>query len=475
MSIQLIKNWNKAPALKQIEATTTRTGTTRRQITNQPVIDAIQAAEPSLVFKSKSAPKAVELWAIHLFSTKMATPDARRLLRLLNKLVPTLYGRDEQAYHGTVATYKAIRNQIVDTYGIKDPITLDASKLMRVNQRMYKKIIKSYNTKVAAANRGEQKLFNDNVIYKAINKAVTSSDWREIAVGIELASGARINEILSTSTFVKAEQNNWITQTGLSKQLRCVKFKRGMTNDEYATAVEEKSVSQITSITKPVIGTTSTILLRMIADLREQLASDIDKINNNDITPYQFSQAKNKTINTVVRKMVPGATTHTLRAIYANLSYKLYGIDSGQSEAGWVSNVLGHAAGSVQVAASYTKTGVEHSSDTKQDETLLPEPVPKPIAAISLDNIPHNTKGRRDGKAGERILASITALEKAGIKPTAVILRKLGYGSSTISATLRNYVKPSAPVVIVKKRSTHRIPKRLPSLSWMLPKNRNAK
>lgn len=467
MSIQLIKKLSTKAALNDVEANTTRTGQKRRLIKNTKLVDQIKIAEPNLSLKSNSPTMAVKAWACFVFAQKPAPSTARKLLRLLHKLVPTLTGQDDHGYHSTVAIYTDIRNVISNTYGVKNNITLDSMTLMRANQRTYKRLMKAYNSKVDDKNRGGQDVFEDQVIYDAIDAAANSDDWRKLATGIELASGARIGEVLSIATFKKAAKDGYIIQTGITKQDKQVKFKRGMTDAEYLRLVKEKDDAKVESIEKPVLHVSVDQFIAMVAELRHQLKDAIEKIRRGEMTGYQFSQAKNSQINSVVKKMVPGATSHTLRKIYSDLSYKLHGADSGMSHAGWLSHVLGHQRGSVRVAASYSVVGVKtkvispfdkkvveaklselKSSDNSTDAQLAKltrmveqlnielnnrsKSAPVQIGE-TLVNVPRNVR-LRDGRAAERMAVSITALKKKGVPVTAKVLRELGYGSSTISA-----------------------------------------
>lgn len=447
MSLKLIKSLKPKSAMDNVAANTTRTGNKRRLIHNNILLEQILAAEPSLNIKSKSITQAVKTWGLHIISTKPSASIIRHLLKLFHRLVPTLAGNDLTGYHTTVSIYKHIRAAISKTYGQTHNLVRDSNVLMRVNQTLFKKYITKYDAGVVAKNQGGADVYDAGVIYNILDDVVNSDDWRSLAIGIELASGARINEVLSYSTFSESDKDGWIIQHGISKQGRAPKFEKGMTHGDYLRAVEVNNKNKITEVEKPVIHITPAQLLTMVSKMRNKLKSEIEKVYVGDQTSTQLAQRLNPKINRALSKLLPNTTTHTLRKIYSHLAYKLHGGD--MSEAGFISKVLAHKHGNLSTAKSYSTVRVTNNvsapTDLVAEITKLREMFkqlatqPKSKDTTDLDGIPHNTRAR-DGKVFERLAVSISALEDSGINPSVATLRRLGYGSGTISAYRRRVV-----------------------------------
>lgn len=447
MSTQLIRSLRTKKSMDDISTSTTRNGNKRRVIHNEDLFIKINTAEPSLKLRSKSITQAVKHWAIHLINTSKNTATIRQLLKLLHRLIPTLAGNDTIGYHTTTAIYKQVRSAIIKKYGATHNITQDSNVLMRVNQRTYKTVMKNYNANVTKKNQGNADVYDAKTVYKKLDECAASDDWRHLAIGVELACGARLNETLSYSTFSESDRDGWIIQHGISKQGRLPRYEKGMTHGDYLKAVESKNADKITQVEKPTVHITPKQLISMVSKLRLALKSDIDKIYDGTQTSTGLAQRLNPRVNKVLKCMLPNTTTHSLRKIYAQLAYKKYG--SEMSEVGFISKILGHAKGNLSTAKAYTT--VRMSGGSKSNDSDVTEKLNRLCAMVeqlstvrtsvdALDNIPRNQK-IRDGKVSDRMAASIVAMRSKGIEPTVKHLRALGYGSGTISKWKRTQSK----------------------------------
>lgn len=409
MSTKLLKMLAKPGVAKRLKLK--RVGKT---IESPWLLGQIKAAEPTIQLKSRSAPKALELWAMFLISTA-PTSQVMKLLKILNVVVPALYG--DAGGSAIQAMYMRLRKAIID------PQLQQAKMLvMRYDQAKWTAERKQYQQKVVRANKSTRPTTSTNAIDTTIDVGLTSNHWASMSVAAELASGARIVEILSMSTFTKAKKPGHIVQSHLAKK---------------------KDYAKDQTVTKPIIGMTVSQFLNLIEKIRANLPASVNKLEG-----YQLSHAVNSTVNKAVSKLLPGKTSHDLRKLYAARAWNEHGKDSGMSEAGFTGQILGHNPESLEVAASYTTQRVEQSGagDKKRliqeridnlTSQLAETKTQADAAAVNavefdMSSVPINSK-KRDGKVLERIDASVKAMNELAIPVTAKTLRSLGYGSSSIT------------------------------------------
>ena len=225
-----------------------------------------------------------------------------------------------------------------------------------------------------------------------MNLTRQSEDPLDLAIGLQLACGGRVSEILSYGTFSESKTEHYVIQKGILKQ-------RGPDRRE--------------EVEKPIIHYTRFQFFAMLHKLREKLKKKIDDIKKGKSTHYELSQEYNNKINNRVRSLFgEDLHSHDLRKIYANLSYDLFADKAKTSESSWISNVLGHSPNSLEVSKSYSVVSLV---DVPKDETI----------------IPRNTKAR-DGHAYDRLLKTVEALQKNEMPIDSRVLKSYGYGSSTV-------------------------------------------
>jgi integrase len=264
-------------------------------------------------------------------------------------------------------------------------------KIMQFDQEKWRANRAAYNEKVFERN-GNKRQIDINKVYDVMDLARRSEDPLDLAIGLQLACGGRISEILSYGEFTASKNLGYIIQKGILKQ-------RGDNRRE--------------EVEKPVIHYTRPQFFEMLGKLREKLSQKIDDINNKKYTHYELSQDFNTKINNRVKSLFGEALhSHDLRKIYANLSYDLFADKAKTSESSWIADVLGHSPNSLEVSKSYSVVSLV---DMPKDDTA----------------IPRNTKAR-DGHAYDRLLKTVEALQKNDMVIDSRVLKSYGYGSSTV-------------------------------------------
>ena len=289
---QLLAKLSKRSVIARIQDGTSRD---KNRIVNPWLLDQITTAAPSLTLKSSSVTKALELFAIHVITQHPPLSQGKKLLKVLNVLIPVLYGDSGGA--AIQATYQRIRKVIAKEM----PTLVDAGySAMQYDQVKWRAERKEYENKVVQANKTQRPVTDINDIDDAIETGLKEGDWKYGCVAAELASGARISEILSISTFKATPgKAKMITQSDLAK----------------------KREGDDSVVIKPIIGMTVSRFIRLIKQIRTSLPTSTSEMEG-----YELSQRLNKSINLVVSKLLPSVKgTHTLRKLYAARAWKLYG------------------------------------------------------------------------------------------------------------------------------------------------------
>ncbi len=447
-----------------------------RVITNKWLLNEFIAFDPGLkkeMGDSISITKAIDLFARRQFAKKPSPLIAKMLLKAFGRLIPAIYGNE--SYKTQTALMKSILDYVRDAYGETSDITAAAYTMMHVDAEEHKKRAKEYSDKIDELNRGKRRMFDPDTVYGAINNAANSDHWPTVAVGVELATGARIGEILAGSSFEPSpDKDDHIVQNNPFKQNKTARYKKNMTKKEFETIKKELDDKRVRRIEKPVIRISVQQALDMIAFVREALKGEIVKIEKGEKTAYELSQSRNGTINAAVRKLFPDApkkgpnkvTSHVLRKIYGSLAYTLVGSAGKSSEAGYLSQILGHRAGSVQVASSYSTVAVKSDTITpverkhieakftelSQKESSTDDRLSKIEQMLENLNISINKKGNegkisvdetlvsvprnirlKNGRVMDRIAESARVMREKGVALSTRNFRALGYGSATIS------------------------------------------
>jgi integrase len=313
------------------------------------------------------------------------------LLRALKTILHDILGDNGCTTQQKVM--QAVRMCVAITYGVDSLEHCASYKLLFVDKAVIVARRNAYQSMVAAHNR-DKTVITASEINNVLNEV--NNSWKDLAIVAEMSSGARIGELLSKSSF--ADMGRCVAQRGISKS-------------------KERDV-----VVKPVIFQPASNLIVQIGLIREQLA---DKIADKSISDVKLSRRLNAAINRRIRKLFNrnDITTHTLRKIYAIMSYDKYADKSKYSEIGWVSRVLGHAANNLNTAASYSTIGIVYDLPVKKIE--------------DTDSVVLHNSGLNDGKSAKRVDDVVRALDALGESVSPQTLMNLGFGAQTAYAALR--------------------------------------
>jgi integrase len=402
------------------------------------VISTIKKFDKTI--KNKNAmPCVLSLLTKHIPTTSVS--DATEILRRLHVLLPVL-GQDSLV-QGSMGYIRKIYKK---TFGAKHQIVDLSMTLMKFDPATWSKNKLASDKKVIANNKN-LKVFTDEEIYKIMDTASQSDSYPILAIGIQLAIGGRINEILGFSEYTESkEKEGWITQHKVSKQKTDAETNR--------------------KIHKPVVYFTNDTFFRMLKELRKQVKT----IKKKTESWYELSQRQNGKINLATKKLFKDnankdtMTSHMLRRLYGTMSFNLHG-KGKYSLAGWLNVVLGHSENSLAVAANYSTVHIKtaHNIPSAQTESKISELETKTnlisdaINTLSSDfeninsdlnkkttvnntnvNISRNIR-LKDGRAIDRLRESVKQMESKDVKITNTGLRALGFGSLVVGKFMKTY------------------------------------
>ena len=308
------------------------------------LISRINERYPNINKKSASA-SFIEMW-------KKEINEGVKYKNLLEiyGMVQKLFESGVRDYEGSDASiqrdYKLLRKIIIDKYGNDSREYQKSLTLMQFNREKWRENRKQY-TEMVAKNNQNQKQIDEETILDVVEKLKDSLDFVDLAILCELCAGSRIVEILNLSTFKKSKTAGYILQTGVAKQ------------ESKPEEIQRKQIE------KPILFISVEDFLKNIKTIRTSLKSVKRKYKNNS---YSISQSQNSKINRRIKKLFgDNSTSHTLRKIFGNLSYKKYAPDN-TSMASWLSNVLGHQEGSLNVSLSYSTYNVNQKVEENEEK-----------------------------------------------------------------------------------------------------------
>ena len=363
--------------------------------------EKVKQYDPSITVKTSGVRALQELVCKQI--PDLSEKTTIEMFKILNTLVPNV-----SSDATTQNVYVALRKCIKIHWGEDSDVSRKSYSLMRFNQVRWRQQREAYNAKVVERNKNKRQFDEDRVYYVMDEIAnMAAPDYIDLSIALQLASGGRIGEILSYSEFKPARKKSHVTQTGILKS-------------------KERS-----TITKPVIHFTVPEFMEMLKKLRLKLVAEIRKIKQGKMTDYELSQDSNSKINRRISKYFgERVASHSLRKIYAALAYRDFADKNKVSESSYLSDILGHAEGSLDVSKSYSTVAVE-----KKERLEVKEPEEKVEDMV----VPRNLKGVRDGKGGERLGETVRVMELKGLPVTNKSLRSFGYGARVVKEFLQTY------------------------------------
>jgi hypothetical protein len=141
-------------------------------------------------------------------------PDSviTEMLKMLHVVVPKI-SNDATVQNVFLGVRKALKNR----YPEGSPMIAKAYKIMQFDQEKWRQNRAAYNNKVFERN-GNKRQIDVNKVYEVMDLARRSSDPLDLAIGLQLACGGRISEILSYGEFSESKTDGYVIQKGILKQ-----------------------------------------------------------------------------------------------------------------------------------------------------------------------------------------------------------------------------------------------------------------
>jgi hypothetical protein len=309
------------------------------------------------------------------------------LANVINTIAPQVVNKQSRAkaLYGVLRKTARVRFPN-DDQGRESPEMTKIYNAMKLNKKYYDNRRALYSETIKRKNENKKRYDGKKLLN--VLDSLRNSDNIDNIILLQAASGARISEILSASGFKPSRRLGYIEQSGILK----TKDKR--------------------NIQKPLLFIKRAEFLERFANVRRA---------NED---GRMISRVNKRL-----KQLLGITSHALRGIYADLTYRLFADPNKISQAAYVSSVLGHKPGDQETAGSYTVAFVD--LDDVNKARRLPDIVRQKEPANPEPIIPRNTN-KRDGKTSERLAATVAALHAANIPITNKTLGMYGYGRRAI-------------------------------------------
>jgi len=374
-------------------------------------------------------------------------PIAKRILPKLQDLVQALY-------NPTTASGTQYMTKINNLFVGRQELHAYSTKVMKRTKIQKQLEMKRATDGVYAKNVNPIDVSYRRVV-QLISDNIHANEWWKIAFALELASGSRKIELLSTkvSTFAKVVASDiikahgvtgkmyeWIRQNGVAKQYD------GDRNDR--------------EIVKPLLVITATQFLAARQRLVQVVGSDVNTMTNAALT----SKYNAKLVKMVKEKFPIADDTrtqvgsHFLREVYGNATYEV--VDRlPTSRSAWLAQVLGHSGKSLLTAVSYQGVNIVTSvplADFKYKEKLdnLDARVrsigrASDAAAIRASKhvaVMQNKKGQyvqvkrfnrlrstSEDEKKQRVAMAIRRLRRAGVSVTNRNTRKLGLSAVSVN------------------------------------------
>lgn len=294
------------------------------------------------------------------------------------------------AGQGILSSFNHILGAILKDNGIKDmsgdearrtmiPIYVSAEKAL-LKKRLESAVLVRTNIDPVVLEETQLYAFIDILSDRVTEKRKDA--WAEAAILVEIATGARVREILRFSQFHTIEDLSKEEQKAYNDFVsRSVPAFKTMS---YAGAIIQEGVlkkkknngpmeySYTRMPPKPVIlGLSPAAVKDLVYNVIRPALHDLLRKKKHTATHAnfyeydmndfkQFNQQINDTINNLypnaemyVRKHGQRLTSHTFRKVYANWSFDEYGFRR-MSRNAWITTVLGHDASSLGSSLSYT-------------------------------------------------------------------------------------------------------------------------
>jgi hypothetical protein len=293
-----------------------------------------------------------------------------------------------------------IRAAARDKHGDASPVYA-AAKTKLVDDKKYHASVREKTAAAVAAKTAAPKVITWAALRRVVDITRNSDAPVDMLVFLMLCSGARRGEVVERSSF-EAMPGGRVRQTGIEKS------------------------RTLEVVEKEVLYTTPADFVARFKRFRTAMASrGVATINS-------MVQRRMVELSAVFGAPV---VTHDLRRMYAAVSYAVH--RGAETFISWISTRLGHEG--LNSAQYYMTIDVPMDAGDAAEargmvDDAAAEPDTKDGGGDADDGpiIPRNIK-KRDGKASERLDATVASLDAAGIRYTQRTLKEYGYSSTTIT------------------------------------------
>jgi hypothetical protein len=312
--------------------------------TNPNSLLGVLPALNSAIAPAQTIGKLLENWLRYIIA--QATADAgemKTIIRFIGMAAVPAYPNT----NSRGSFYSKLRNIIAQKYPKGSPVHKYTYKYLMLPKEETNAIHRAYGQHVIEGN-SDQYIAHLSDITSIVEAAKPpNAKWWLKAIAAEIATGARVSELLVDSQFLlDPEVKENIIQIGIAK-----------------SKIQGKSVS------KPTILLTPPEAIQMIAETRAGIKDKVDGykerfplITSAEITTRLIQPLNNKLHHMVKLYRADGTrrdgtvSTHDMRRIYGSIAYQLIGSKFPQkiSLSGYLSLILGHDVGDFGTANAYS-------------------------------------------------------------------------------------------------------------------------
>lgn len=222
--------------------------------------------------------------------------------------------------------YTKIRKPILVKYGKTSPEYKQSLELMKITKSQRIQLNDDYRQRIKDKNKAPEIFYTQDIL-TIIDKCRYDENWAIVTIGLMLAYGGRLSEILYKNEFDIQSNNIIVKNIGKKRE-------------------DKKDIICI----RPVIGYTPEEFIYNVKELRNSLSNVLITEGNDK------GQLKKKYSKTIKEKMYElfnkDYNPSLCRKLYGNLSYLLYG--NNQNLNVWLSEVLGHDKNDLTTSFSYS-------------------------------------------------------------------------------------------------------------------------
>jgi hypothetical protein len=326
---------------KEVTLTVSLEGKKAKRVGSTSLLKYLKSKDKVLLAKTRSDLSALKKLFENTITSWTETKKAfKKLNVILQKLIPEV-----NTLSDTMVEFRKIAEKHLNDYD-KD----EALAVLRITGTQQKERKDRSQALIESANENLIS-FKSSDIFKMMDRAAATGNPLDAVIAIQLATGSRLVEVLKTSTY---------------SQVPDVQTLKGPIKHIHQDGLAKVKPGDVDNVTKPLLHFNHEELFALIKLIRD----DVKQRGATQHTNKQISNLYNhRTIERIqTYEGFSAATTHTLRKLYANLSYKELGDPSKQSLTSWIQNTLGHKAlGSVSLHYQSVSVTSDSKFESPQD------------------------------------------------------------------------------------------------------------